>query len=79
MNVLVGSLWLKDKKDGSGKFYSGVTGPVSIPPNAYLSIFKNEKKEKDNQPDYFLYVNDDMKKKEEAKPAAVDPLGDIPF
>lgn len=85
MSIQVGSLWLREgkKKDGSGsiKFYSGTTGYITIPPNANLTIFKNENKKGDKSPDYFLYVDEPYKKEASPAPASTGGNGDfdIPF
>lgn len=86
MSIQVGSLWLREgkKKDGSGviKFFSGSTGYITIPPQANLSIFKNENKKSDKSPDYFLYVDEPFKKEASSPSPAASGNGDfdaIPF
>jgi len=56
----VGALWLKDyEKDGqkrkmmSGELDLGALGTIRI------GVFKNEKKEKDGQPDYQIVLFED--------------------
>src|SRR5258705_10368869 len=49
----VSGLWLKDGKNG--KFMSGAVEDA-IPAGAKLLIFKNDRKERDQQPDYQLFV-----------------------
>ena len=63
MSKVVGALWIKEfEKDGkkrkmmSGELDLGALGTVKI------AVFKNEKKEKDNQPDYKIVVNDNSEK-----------------
>lgn len=56
--IPVTGLWLgKDKNQN--QYFSGNLG------NARLMIFKNTHKEKENQPDYLLYL-DEKKKKDDA-------------
>ena len=43
-------LWLKEGKNGS-KFMSGKTD-TAIPPGTGLLIFKNDRKDSSNSPDY---------------------------
>lgn len=60
MSKTIGALWIKEyEKDGkkrkmmSGELDLGVLGAVKI------AVFKNEKKEKDNQPDYRIVLSSD--------------------
>ena len=59
MSKQVGALWLKEyEKDGkkrkmmSGELDLGILGKVNI------AVFKNEKKEKENQPDYYIVLSE---------------------
>lgn len=59
MSKQVGALWLKEyEKDGqkkkmfSGELDLGVLGKVNI------AVFKNDKKEKENQPDYRIVLSE---------------------
>jgi len=45
----IGACWLKETKDGK-KYFSGQIQVPGLSLN--FAIFKNEKKDKDNQPDY---------------------------
>lgn len=48
-----GALWLKEGKNG--KFFSGVFEPEGKGGIKYqISVFKNDHKEKPNQPDYVI-------------------------
>lgn len=61
MSFPIGSLWLKESKAGD-KYFSGVLKDLrgDIP----VVVFKNNKKETENQPDYLLYRSEP---KEEVK------------
>ena len=66
MSKTIGALWLKDfEKDGkkekmmSGELDLGALGSISI------AVFKNKKKDKDNQPDYRIVLSN-------SKPQAKD-------
>ena len=50
--VRASGLWLKD--GSKGKFMAGKV-EQEIPAGAKLLIFKNDRKERDNQPDYQLF------------------------
>lgn len=50
----IGALWLKTSKSGM-KYFSGVIEWKGE--KFYISIFKNNKKTKDNQPDYNILWN----------------------
>lgn len=52
----VSGLWLRESKGGS-KYMAGKTDEA-IPPGSKLLIFKNERKETENQPDYQLMIAD---------------------
>ena len=58
----VSGLWMKDSKAGS-KYMTGKTDEP-IPAGSKLLIFKNDRKETDQQPDYQLMIA-----AEESKPA----------
>ena len=51
-NFKIGSLWLKTSKDGKTKYMQGNIDLYGAKIN--ISIFKNTKKEKDKQPDYYI-------------------------
>ncbi len=59
MSKTVGALWLREfEKDGkkrkmmSGELDLGALGTIKI------AVFKNDKKEKDNQPDYRIVLSE---------------------
>ncbi len=65
MSKNIGALWLKEyEKDGkkkrmlSGQLDLGALGTVNI------VVFKNEEKEKDNQPDYRIFLSNQEYQKE---------------
>jgi len=78
--VSLGGLWLNRDKNGQ-IYFSGYLG------NAKMFIFKNKKKTKDNQPDYYMQIANNNKDKN--KSASADDLeneisdtsdnDDIPF
>lgn len=60
MGRKIGALWLRTSNDGK-TFMSGVlndlAGDISI------AVFKNDRKEKDNQPDYNIVLSDKREEK----------------
>jgi len=72
--MVIGAVWLKEK-DGK-KFYSCQIRTPRL--NLNFAIFKNEKKEKDNQPDYNI-VWSPPKKKENSGDSHQDPERENPF
>lgn len=81
MSRKIGALWLKETKDGK-KYFSGVL--EDLRGEIRIAIFKNDRKEKDNQPDYQIVVSEE--RREQHAPAdqtstATDEvnLDDIPF
>ena len=81
MSRKIGALWLKETKDGK-KYFSGVL--EDLRGEIRIAIFKNDRKEKDNQPDYQIIVSEE--RREQHAPAdqtstATDEvnLDDIPF
>lgn len=57
----IGSLWVRQSKSGIS-YMSGVLQDISG--DIQIAIFKNDRKEKDNQPDYKIVLSE---KKEERK------------
>ena len=81
MSRKIGALWLKETKDGK-KYFSGVLEDMRG--EIRIAIFKNDRKEKENQPDYQIIVSEE--RREQHAPAdqtsqATDEvnLDDIPF
>ena len=81
MSRKIGALWLKETKDGK-KYFSGVL--EDLRGEIRIAIFKNDRKEKENQPDYQIVVSEE--RREQHAPAdqtsqATDEvnLDDIPF
>lgn len=81
MSRKIGALWLKESKDGK-KYFSGVL--EDLRGEIRIAVFKNDRKEKENQPDYQIIVSEE--RREQHAPAdqtstATDEvnLDDIPF
>ncbi|MFH1621093.1 MAG: hypothetical protein ABIB04_03335 [Patescibacteria group bacterium] len=81
MSRKIGALWLKETKDGK-KYFSGVI--EDLRGDIRIAVFKNDRKEKENQPDYQIIVSEE--RREQHAPAdqtstATDEvnLDDIPF
>lgn len=54
-NIKLGSLWLKTSKNGNTKYMNGnitVNGQ-----KIYISVLKNNKKDKENAPDYHIFTS----------------------
>ncbi len=80
MSRKIGALWLKETKDGK-KYMSGVL--EDIRGEIRIAVFRNDRKEKDNHPDYQIILSEERKDRSESDQAtdstdAVD-LSDIPF
>ncbi len=82
MSRKIGALWLKETKDGK-KYFSGVLEDMRG--EIRIAIFKNDRKEKENQPDYQIIVSEERREQRD-QPAdqtsqATDQvnLDDIPF
>ena len=54
-NIKLGGLWLKDSKDGKTKYMNGNINLYGA--TLYISILKNNKKENDKQPDYYIFTS----------------------
>lgn len=81
MSRKIGALWLKETKDGK-KYFSGVI--EDLRGDIRIAVFKNDRKEKENQPDYQIIISEE--RREQHAPAdqtstATDEvnLDDIPF
>ena len=80
MSRKIGALWLKETKDGK-KYMSGVL--EDIRGEIRIAVFRNDRKEKDNHPDYQIVLSEERKERSESDQTvdsadAVD-LSDIPF
>ena len=58
MSRKIGALWLKETKDGK-KYFSGVL--EDLRGEIRIAIFKNDRKEKENQPDYQIIVSEERR------------------
>lgn len=80
MSRKIGALWLKETKDGK-KFMSGVL--EDIRGEIRIAVFRNDRKEKDNHPDYQIVLSEERKERSEtdqtADSADTVNLSDIPF
>lgn len=74
MSRKIGALWLKE---GNGKkFFSGVIETLNG--DVQIVIFKNDKKEKENHPDYNILLSEPKREETTAPTPEVAP-DDIPF
>lgn len=69
MTKKIGALWKKTTQDGK-TYLSGVLSDLRGDIN--IAVFKNDRKEKDNQPDYNIVLSQQQEKKER-------PAGDGDF
>ena len=81
MSRKIGALWLKETKDGK-KYFSGVL--EDLRGEIRIAIFKNDRKEKENQPDYQIIVSEERREQRtpvDQTSTATDEvnLDDIPF
>lgn len=74
MSRKIGALWVRETQEGK-KFMSGLIETLNG--DVQIAVFKNDKKEKENQPDYNIVLS------ERSKPQAQAGEGpgpeDIPF
>ncbi len=80
MSRKIGALWLRETKDGK-KYMSGVL--EDIRGEIRIAVFRNDRKEKENHPDYQIIVSEERRERSESDPVAestdaVD-LSSIPF
>ncbi len=70
----IGALWLKTSKDGE-TFYSGVIEDLrgDIP----IVVFQNNRKEKENQPDYNIVLSEGRKESGSVEETGGDAPEDI--
>ncbi len=64
MSRKIGALWLKETKDGK-KYFSGVLEDMRG--EIRIAIFKNDRKEKENQPDYQIVVSEERREQREGQ------------
>lgn len=80
MSRKIGALWLKETKDGK-KYMSGVL--EDIRGEIRIAVFRNDRKEKDNHPDYQIVISEERKERSESDQtvdsADTVDLSDIPF
>jgi len=77
----IGALWAKTSKDGK-KYMSGILEDLSG--DIRIVIFKNDRKEKENYPDYLIYRSEEYQAKPKVELPEVNPeeevnLADLPF
>lgn len=80
MSRKIGALWLKETKDGK-KYMSGVLEDMRG--EIRIAVFRNDRKEKENHPDYQIIISEERRERSESDPVAestdtVD-LSSIPF
>ncbi len=76
MSRKIGALWLRQTQDGI-KYFSGVIQDLSGDIN--IAVFRNDKKEKDNQPDYNIVLSEKPKPTPQPQPEGGPGPDDIPF
>ncbi len=80
MSRKIGALWLKETKDGK-KYMSGVL--EDLRGDIRIAVFKNDRKEKENHPDYQIVVSEERRERSEpdqtAQAADEVDLSSIPF
>ncbi len=78
----IGALWLRESKDGK-KYMSGIL--EDLHGDIRIAVFKNDRKEKKNQPDYQIILSGDSQDRknnngnESNNGAEEVNLDDIPF
>lgn len=72
MSRKIGALWIRKSQDGK-TFLSGVIQDLSGDIN--IAVFKNDRKEAENQPDYNIVLSERSKPQPENGPAPEE----IPF
>ena len=58
MTKKIGALWVRESQDGR-KFMSGLIETLNG--DVQIAVFKNDKKEKENQPDYNIVLSERSK------------------
>jgi uncharacterized protein (DUF736 family) len=54
----IGALWIRETQEGK-KFMSGLIETLNG--DVHIAVFKNDKKEKENQPDYNIVLSEKPK------------------
>jgi uncharacterized protein (DUF736 family) len=62
----IGALWVRQSKDGKN-YMSGILEDLSG--NIQIAVFKNDRKEKENQPDFRIVLSGDRENKPATNPA----------
>lgn len=80
MSQEIGALWLKEIKQGDRKGEQYFSGTLKdIRGEIRIAVFANEKKEKENQPDYKIVLSEDYKKEEGGSAQRSDMVRKPPF
>jgi len=74
MTRKIGALWVRESQDGR-KFMSGLIETLNG--DVQIAVFKNDKKEKENQPDYNIVLSERPKPTEQ--PDGGPGPDEIPF
>ena len=69
-NNTLGALWIK-KSDGNREYLAGNLDLGPLFPKINIVVFKNDKKEKESQPDYRILLSQPKEKEKGG--------GDVPF
>ncbi len=72
----IGALWLKETQEGK-KFMSGLI--ETLHGDVQIAVFRNDKKEKDNQPDYNIVLSEPRKQSATDTGESEVKTEDIPF
>ena len=83
MSRKIGALWIREK-DGK-KYMSGVLNDLRGDIN--IAVFKNDRKEKENQPDYHIIISERPQANKPIREVSIDeppieteiPIDDLPF
>lgn len=77
MSRKIGALWVRETQEGK-KFMSGLIETLNG--DVQIAVFKNDKKEKENQPDYNIVLSERSQANKPAPQADQGPgPEDIPF
>ncbi|MBI2046506.1 MAG: DUF736 family protein [Parcubacteria group bacterium] len=74
MSRKIGALWVRETQEGK-KFMSGLIETLNG--DVQIAVFKNDKKEKENQPDYNIVLSERAKQQAQADQSPAPE--DIPF